>query len=284
MGLIVPQWGWANCSTNLSGTPSASTIGTTVTAGASNADGTSVSLLGALAHDCEYLVLGIGNFSISAGNGSALLDILIDPAGGTTWAANPLINDLLAGYTGLPNGTVFGAMRWFHFPIWIKSGTSIGARARNARAATTAGSVVAFAYGGNSQPSSWWCGQSVTELGITPATSLGTSHTPGNTGVFSAWANLGAALPAPAGALQFAVSGGAQATMTSIAYFMEFGIGSTRIGPPHYCVASTSEAFSNLQSSGGPVFCDLASGSQLQVRGTASGTAQALDVAAYAVH
>src|SRR5690242_7803782 len=98
MGLIVKPPSWGHCTTNLTGTPSGSgAVGTSVIAGANNADTTQASLLANITHDVEYLVIGIRNYLISGGNGSCLLDILIDPAGGSSWAAAPLINDLLVG-------------------------------------------------------------------------------------------------------------------------------------------------------------------------------------------
>jgi hypothetical protein len=285
MSLIVPQWGWANCTTNISGTPG-NTPGTAVTAGGSaNTDGSSVSLITALGHDCEFLVIGAYLFASSTANGSALLDILIDPAGGTSWAAAPVINDLIVGYGDAVQQalTNSGAPRWYYFPLWIKSGASIGARVRCATA-SVAGRVIAIAYGGNSQPSSWWCGQSVTEIGINAASSAGTSHTPGNTGAFSTWTNFGSTTPAPCGAVQFAIGGGTNtAVANGLAYQMEFGVSSTRIGPPLYQIGNTGEAFSQVIAPG-PIFCDLASGTQLQVRGTCSTTAIAVDVGAWVVH
>src|SRR5215211_2854506 len=133
MGLMIPYWGWANASSNITGTP-ATTEGTLVTGGSANTDGSTVTLLSALGHDCELLEIGSHTSSANAANTSALLDIMIDPAGGTSWATTPLISDLLTGYTGSLTATGPGIVRWFYFPIWIKSGTSIGARVRSATA------------------------------------------------------------------------------------------------------------------------------------------------------
>jgi hypothetical protein len=286
MGLILPgSPGWAHCTSNISGTPS-TTPGTAVTASATaNTDGTSVSLLTALSHDVEYLIIGVYGFGASTNNTSALLDILVDPAGGTSWLSTPIINDLLVGYTGaigVSGVTIAPVTRWYHFPLWVKSGASIGARVRCATG-SQAGRVIVHAFGGNASPSSWWCGQFVTEIAINAGTSKGTDHTAGSTGTFSAWTNLGSTLPAPAGAVQFCHQGGAQGTMTALQYHFEFGVGSTRIGPPIHVAASTSETM-GTSGPNCPIFCNLPSGAQLQVRGTCSATAQALDVAAWAVH
>jgi hypothetical protein len=183
MGLILPgSPGWAHCTSNISGTPS-TTPGTAVTASATaNTDGTSVSLLTALSHDVEYLIIGVHGFGASTNNTSALLDILVDPAGGTSWLSTPIINDLLVGYTGaigVSGVTIAPVTRWYHFPLWIKSGASIGARVRCATG-SQAGRVIVHAFGGNASPSSWWCGQFVTEIAINAGTSKGTDHTAGS--------------------------------------------------------------------------------------------------------
>lgn len=280
MSLIVKPPSWGHCTTNITGTPTAN-AGTQVTAGANNADGSSAALLTNVSHDVEFLVIGFHSYNISTGNGSTLVDILIDPAGGSSWSTDPVINDLLAGQT-LGTGNALPVTWWYFFPLWLKSGCSIGARARTAHTATIAGRVIVCAYGGNANPASWWCGQSVESVAITAASSKGTDHTAGNTGAYSAWTNLGSTLSKPCGALQFGVHGtNSDTTQASNAYFFEFGVGSTRIGPPIIRCTNTSEA--GWVSPSGPIFCALPSGTQLQVRGSCSGTAEVIDVAAYAV-
>jgi hypothetical protein len=282
MGLIVRPPSWGHCTTNLTGTPSTTVFGTAITAGANNADAASVSFIANITHDVEYLVIASNAIQTAGANTSALLDILIDPAGGSTWDAEPLINDLMMGQ-GLPASVTVPLTYYYYFPIWLKSGHSIGGRMRTAHTAdVTTGEVVVFAYGGNAHPSSWWCGQTVESIGINAAASQGQDHTAGNSGAYSTWANLGSALSKPCGALQFAVQGTNDDTnQANASYFFEFGVGSTRIGPNILRTASTSEAGWTIPT--GPIFCALPASTQLQVRGTCSGTAEVLDVAAYAV-
>jgi hypothetical protein len=281
MGLITKPPSWGHCSTNLTGTPG-TTPGTAVTAGANDAEGTAQALLTALTHDVEYLVIGCYAFNIGGENGSTLLDILVDPAGGSTWAATPLISDLLVGQSGGFAATSAG-VHWYHFPVWIKSGHSIGAQAATARASVLAGRVMVYAYGGNANPASWWCGQHVTAIGVDTATSQGTNHTPGNSGAYSTWTNFGSATPANCGAVQWGVQGtNTDTTQASASYFFEFGVGSTRIGPNIYRGTGTAE--SGLILPTGPIFCALPTSTQMMVRATCSGTAESLDVAAYVVH
>jgi hypothetical protein len=282
MGLITKPPDFRHCTASLSA-PSTTVIGTAINADANDADGTDVAFLTALTHDVEYLLIGINGVSAAGGNGSALLDILVDPAGGTTWASAPLINDLLAGQSGAATTTSPIAV-WYHFPIWLKSGHSIGGRMRTAHTSQiTAGEVAIIAYGGNTNPASWWCGQHVTTIGVDDTISQGTNHTAGVSGAFSAWANFGSTLPAPCGALQFGVHGtNTDTTQAATAYIFEFGIASTRIGPSIFRSTNTNEA--GWTSPTGPIFYSAPSGAQLQVRAACQAvSAEAIDVAAYVV-
>lgn len=185
MGLILPDGpSFAHWSDNLA-LPSGDGLdyGTSLIPGTSNSDGSAVTVLPALAHDCEYLVLGVAGFSVSGGNGSALMDLLVDPGGGTSWSE--MITDLLCGYTAVADydGSTPppSAPLMYHFPIWLPAGTSIGALARCARSSSFAASprIIAYAAGGNRNPASWWCGQKVETVGtMDPSNSRGQAVTP----------------------------------------------------------------------------------------------------------
>jgi hypothetical protein len=279
MGLILPGNGFAYCTTNISGTPATGGPGTTVTANATpNTDGTSVSFIAAITHDVHLLKVSIHSCFTSGTNTSSLLDILIDPAGGTSWATAPLIDDLLAGYVLL--GTSGAGHRVYEFPIYIKSGSSIGGRVRSATGSKTC-VVIVEAYGEPSRPDEWWCGSKVQGIGIVAASSKGTDHTPGSTGTFSTWTNFGSTLTQPCGALQFATQGGAQTTLTAVAYHFQMGVNSVQIGPTVWKINDSGEAC--LTQPLGLMLCNLPTGTQMMVRGTCSGTAQAQDLAIYAV-
>lgn len=291
MGLIIPQTGWSDCTTNLSGTPQGSlSPGTQLTnSGVANTDSAPFMLLSSLAHDVYYLEIGIMNGGVSGANSAALLDILIDPtgSGGSPDLWVTLINDLLAGGTQTISAFATFA-RYYRFPIFIPRGTAIGARFRSA--STVNNPVLLInAFGGLSRPDTWWYGEKVTEIGVnSPSTSTCTLHTAGNTGAFSAWANLGSTLPQDAGAIQFGIGTGNGTALNLLEYYFQFAAVSSvspdvqaQIGPTQFATTQTTETINTLDT--GPIFCDLPKGTQLQVRGTCSGTAQALDVAAYAV-
>jgi len=283
VSLITKPPSWGHCTSNFTGTPAgnSNSLGTSNTSGASNVDGSSVALLTNIAHDVAELVIQLLAHNAAATNTSALADILVDPAGGSTWASAALIDDLLVGESPT-GGSNTNPGYVYCFPIWLKSGHSIGVRTRTAAAAGIAQRVFIHAYGGNANPGSWWCGQTIVSVGINAATSVGTNHTAGNSGAFSAWASLGSALSKPCGAVQWAVQGtNTDTTQNAAGYFFQFGAGSTQIGPTLFKSTSTGESGALVPT--GPIFAAIPSGTQLQVRGTCSGTAEALDVAAYAV-
>ena len=286
MGLIYPSGpSWAHCSHNLTGTISTAGVvfGTQVASGVSNADGSAVSVLSALAHDVEYLQIVLGTVTASSGiDNNALMDILIDPAGGTSWSV--LIPSLGVGGLTAP---VFGAAPvppsgFYDFPIWIPAGASIGAQARCAAASLQTLSVMMRASGGNANPASWWCGQRVSAIGTDAANSRGTAHTSGASGSFSSWANFGSTLGAACGAVQWSVMGEANAAWATRTYEFEFGVGSVRIGPPVNRSLTSGE--SGFWFPTGPIFKQLPAGTQFQCRAKSSGTALSPTVAAYAVH
>lgn len=285
MGLIAKPPSWSFCTSNLTGTPANTSNGATFTIGTSSAFGAAVSVLSALTHDVEYLVIAVSNSFLSTTDARSSMQVLIDPAGGTTWdTTNPLIDGLTFGKlaTGW-TGASQGAGKIYHFPIWVKSGASIGVRAMTvSTAAVGAPRLIMWAYGGNENPSSWWCGQKVTTLGVTNAT--GTLVTPNaSAGTFGSWTSVGSTLGAPAGAFQFNSQGPSGGADVQASYFVEMGAGSNRIGPTYALTSNTTE---NLAVTGdGLIFKSIASGTQMQARACGSIASQvATDVSIYAVH
>jgi hypothetical protein len=279
MSLILPPWYFAKQTNNLA---VSTTPGTNFTANASSADGASVSVLSALGHDVHLLIAKISGLQVSTGNSSALLDILSDPAGGTSWGA--LIDDLVCGFlTGSVD--VSAGSHTYVFPIYIKAGTSLGVRARTAHSANlTGGRVLLFAFGEPSRPDMWWCGQKVESLGLNPGTSEGTEITPGVSGAFGSWTNVGSVTSQRYGAVCLGVNG-SDATAVANAALWQLGYGSNR-------VPGISDYYSNMgttenASRGCPIipFCDVPAGTQMQVRGSvSSGTAEDYNVGVYGVY
>jgi hypothetical protein len=257
--------------------------------GGTPADASPATLLSALSHDCEYLILGFSGFGRNGFDTATLLDILYDPAGGTSWTE--LISDLLVGMLGstvdmAPAAGASGTPLTYHFPLWIPAGSSIGVRAKTvaSSALSTPSRVVAMAGGGNRNPASWWCGQKVATVGtFNQSTCRGQSVTPGvSSAMAGSWTNLGSTLSAGGKAAQWAVQGQVTSAASLSAARFEFGIGGVQIGPPVWIGMGQVENSSRWCP--GPIFYDFPAGAQLQVRGGSSlASPGAHDVAAYIV-
>jgi hypothetical protein len=283
MALILPSGpSWTYSTNNLGATPSTSTFGVNVTSGTGNSDGTAVTLLSALTHDVELIEIFTGEFSTSGDDSATLMDILYDPAGGSSWQT--LISDLIVGYSTSQASLTRLDVVGFAFPLWIPAGASIGAQARSASSSSQTGGVMVFAKGGNKNPASWWAGQGVESIGINAASSQGTLITPDSSGAFSSWTDLGAPTVTTyrGGAIQFGVQGVGNATNTR-AFYVQFGIGSNQIGVDFRISVGSTESGTSLKP--GLMFHDIPAGAQLQARGTAHTTnTDQLGVAAYVVY
>jgi len=267
------------------GAPSAATSGTVQISGpgTANVDGTEVQLFSALARDVCYVVIAASDAFVSGGNNGALLDLMIDPAGGTSWSS--FVDDLLIGSTpNLTAGTI-GHETVYHLPLWIPAGASLAVRMRHRASGTPDARVGAWLYGEPAHPQLWWCGQRVESLGINAGTSQGTSHTPGTTGAYSSWATIGTSTRRY-GALQMGIQYPA-ATLAAQGYYWQMGVGGEKLpgSPTIFAAASTTEA---LGKNGlcQPIWCDLPSGTAIQTRGVSSlaSSPTALDVAFYGVY
>ncbi len=281
MSAIIQPFSFSHCTTNYPATPSLQ-LGNTVTANATvNVVGATVTLISAITHDVQYLTVKVSNTAASTDQTSSLVDIMYDTAGGTSWATEPLVANLMAGFSaGVLNGdNICQFAREYHFPIYIKSGTSIGARMKSAISAKPA-TVGVVAQGRPSSPL-WWVGSSITAIGVA-ASSRGTPITPGTSPSFGSWTNFGSTLARPAGAVQFGVSLDLQ-NVNGTNYWVQFGVGSTQIGPTFRCHTGSFESMS-VMSHAMPIFCNLPTGTQLQARASGGSPDSTIDVAAWVVH
>lgn len=280
MGLFIPPCGFGYYTSNLTGTPPAATVGTNFTFGAANADGATVGVItSATTRDVHRIVVSFGGCATTTEDNSALVDILRDPAGGTSYTN--WIDNLAGGFSAVPAGGTTPLSHHYDFPIFLKAGATLAVRARkNGATAATGGRIIIHLFGDPSRPEQYWCGQGIEALGINEATSKGTSHTPGNTGALSTFATIGTSTRRY-GNLAMAING-SDGTMTAIGYYWQIGIGSARApGTPTFYHANTTAEVSSRSSFLHSIPCDIPSGTALQVRGTASGTAEAHNVAFY---
>jgi hypothetical protein len=162
------------------------TPGTSVVPGASNAEGSWTQVLAALAQECHALYLRVSGGATAANAKNHLLDIGIDPAGGSSYTA--ILNNLVCGGSGPINNT--GSGHRFFFPLRLPSGATVAARIQGSNA--TAGTVLVGvrAYGQPDMPWLFPVGQYSETIGTITA-SNGVSFTPGNA-ADGTWASLGA--------------------------------------------------------------------------------------------
>lgn len=294
MGLILPAGpSFAHWTDNLSDMSGAAAFGTPHQAGASGVFSTPGTVLSALTHDCELLCLGWGGFGVSGADQSTLLDVLVDPSGGTSWSV--LIEHVLVGMdttaiSGISISTGGTPYRptWLYFPLWLPAGASIGVRARSVAASpavngSTAPRIFMMAAGGNRNPGSWWCGQKVETVGsINTSTCRGEDHTPDLNPSFSSWTDFGSPLSAQGGALAFCSQGAGTASQNGTPVAWEVGIGGQKIGPTFLKGYSSSETGVMFNSM--PIFCQLPAGAQMQIRAKAAlNVFQTYDCAIYVV-
>lgn len=173
------EWNYFNAS-GVSFTP-----GTSVVPGASNAEGswTQVASAANIANDVYLVWVWLTGGATSAQVKQHLLDIGVDPAGGTSYAA--VLSDIVCGSSQLCQA----GGRHFCFPLFIKGGSSVAVRIQGSN--STAGSVrvaVKF-YGNPTRPEMVRAGSFSETIGAITA-SGGVAFTPGN-GVDGAWVSLG---------------------------------------------------------------------------------------------
>ncbi len=163
--------------------------GTSVTPGASNAEGsaTVIATGSNIAEDVYGVVLFVAQGSTAAQVKNHLLDIGIDPAGGTSY--DWIIQDLGVGSSG---GISSGQCRMVWLPIFIPAGSQVAVRVQGNNA--TAGTVIVWMtfFGRPTNPEMVWAatysenlGTIATSCGPTLGTNVGQSTAEGN------WVSLG---------------------------------------------------------------------------------------------
>lgn len=170
------------------GTNPGSAIGTSVTPGASNTLGSWTQLASAanIAENVYGLYFQVHSGSTTTQSKQQLLDIGIDPAGGTSYTA--VISDMVIGNS--PTLVQAGNIEHF-FPLYIPAGASVAARVRGSNATAGTVRVAARFYGMRSAPEMMRFGSFTETLGADTANSRGTAFTPGNAADGS-WVDLGA--------------------------------------------------------------------------------------------
>jgi hypothetical protein len=269
LGLPFTQATWQS---NFDATPSDTAPGTAVTSsGTTHTKGTYVSLIDPVTFDSDMLMLMLADTATSTVNTDMLLDIAIGPTGGGS--EQIIVPDLLCGWTQA--GTNRQGHAAIYLPIRIPKGVRLSAR-NQALIVSDVVDVQAVLSGGSGLNFPMYSGCDA--YGVNSSgDSSGTSHTAGNTGAESAFANIGSTTSKAYKAIMFRCHP-TNTTTTNIAYHFEAGIGSTTLCEWYVLNTTTEETTIFPQY---PFPTRIPSGAQLQIRGEASGTAQAMDVAFY---
>lgn len=185
------QFLWTAHST-ADGTQPSTSFGTSVTPG-TNSYGSYVQLIsGASVTDEVWeFEIRVDNVGINAAARNCVIKIGLDEAGGTSYT--DFIVDLLTGPAGsTAAGTDFAPPVKFVFPVRIPAGASVAAAASVNSATLTAIQVSIMLRGRPTRPDVVRRGVGVDTFGATPASSSGTSITPG-TASEGSWTQIGSA-------------------------------------------------------------------------------------------
>lgn len=206
--------------------------------------------------------------NINAGNTTAtirdiLIDIGVDPAGGTSYTA--ILTDLI----GSQASNAVDCGRWYYFPLFIRAGSQIAARAQASNTSTVRVSVQLF--GQPSRPDMLNVGTYSETLGGTAVN--GTSFTPGNSSAEGSWVSLGTTTK-DLWWWQLGV-GISNGTTTALMYHIDLAWGDASnkymiIENKRLYLPGTAERLGHIPDING--FCSVPSGGELFVRGTCSST------------
>lgn len=184
--LHVPAPSFEPFTYNNFGTNPSATPGTSVIPGASNAEGTFTQIATGsnIAQDITGFALWVFAGATAASAKNHLLDVGVDPAGGTSYTA--IISNIVCGGSGtginIPG-------HHFLFPYSIRAGSSVAVRVQGSNATAGTVRVGAEFYGQSSRPEFMPEGMFSETIG-TITNSNGVSFTPGNA-ADGTWTSLG---------------------------------------------------------------------------------------------
>jgi len=261
MTLHVPSFGRLESVYYNDSYPVSTSAGVSITPGTSSAEGSwTASGLGALSEDIFGWLVTVAAMSYAGQNNTCLLDMGVDPAGGTSYTA--VLSDLHCGNGNTNSGSDEPT---YVFPLRVPSGATVGFRASlvGATAPTTAARLVVAAYGKPQDAESFPI--------CTHAENFRADYTLGNA-TWGSWASLGT-LTYPAKWIQFGI-GCQQSTMTAETHYTEFAVGdgsNYKTLGRMTSLGNTSEAYNGLTGSENfmPWRCavNLPIGAVLYVRG-----------------
>ena len=265
--LTEPSWGTTRPNT---------ANGTSVTP-AVGSKGSYAALGSALTDDAYGILININTNFASTASRNTVVDIGIDPAGGSSYSV--VIPDLICG--GSSAYTRNGGGNWYYFPLFIKAGSTVAARAQGS--VTTAIRVGAVTFERPANPSLIRKGSFVEAIGISlPG---GTAITPGTTSE-GAWTLMGTTTNR-VWWLQFGMQVNTADTSWNLAAIhvdVATGDASNKdiiIQDANFCTDS-GEYVGNPPLTAG-VEWDIPAGANIYMRAQSSGTLDAYNAAVYAL-
>lgn len=269
--LFIPSGGFGLIQDNHNARPAAAQ-GTTVTP-AVGSKGSWAQAIASLTDDCYGLMINISGNNTSGASRNTVVDIGIGAASSEVVLIPNLIGGNAQGFTATGSGL------WYYFPIFIPSGTRVAIRAQST--VTTTFSVYIQAYERPLNPAMVKAASYVQAVGVSVPT--GTSVTSG-TNSDGSWTllgtvsrkcwfwQIGAEIPS------------SNITHSSVTYALDLAVGDGTnfdILLQNQIFVTTSAEVATMP----PIFagCELAvpAGASIYARGQCSGTAQALNIAAY---
>lgn len=217
-----------------------------------------------LTEDCYGIHVLIGSTAVAGQARPLLMDIGADPAGGTNYGVIiPYLNaactpSFSAGFAGFS----------YYFPLFIKAGSAVAARAQVGNGTAGGVSVIIRLYTKPKRPDLLRCGSYVDAIGIDAANSRGAAITPGVSAVEGAWASLGTLLR-PGWWIQTSFSIDDD-TMQQQNLFMDVATGDATnkkiLTTDQPFTATASEQLAGMPLPPGEAFADLPSGAELFAR------------------
>ncbi len=262
------------------GQAAATTLGTQVTgSGTANTKGSWTQILPALTFDAFYIYITALNTVASATDTSLLLDVGIDPAGGTSYIV--VVPNILFGFSF----DVDQMRQDFAIPVYMPTGSTVAARIQSVITSET--TDVAFqVVGGIPSDNPFPPVGLIVDYGTNTSDSGGVAGSNADANTKSAWVEITPATTHPHRGIGFAKQGNTDA-MSSSNWFADIGIGSAGsevvlIGDL-YWKTTTSEKVGGSFPPGGLVAAQVPEGSRLAVRTQTEDTNvnSAIDVALY---
>lgn len=208
-------------STVADGTRVAAAQGTSLTPG-NNTYGSYAAILSALSDDTYWIEININSGATAAAARDMLVTIGVDPAGGTSYTdtINHLLGSCASAYQS--GSTPCGGI-WYRFPLRIRAGSTVAAKASVNNATVGTVSVAMKAWGRPSRPELVRVGSFVRTFGETTASSRGTTVTPGGASEGS-YVQLGSALAESLWYWEFGL-GVNSGTMVNAAHEVDIAVG-----------------------------------------------------------